>query len=124
MLLQGRCSHLYIREQALRLTTTENLSPIRSIAMPAAKSAGFVISSTETWTADTSRCVPRREPGNEDPSGIRLRLFVISTSFLRVNSTASYRVYVITSTGNEKGSNTVIITRPIIVPPPWPLPVP
>ena len=40
------------------------------------------------------------------------------------NSTASFRAYVITTTGNEKGSNTVSIFRPSEVPPPPPSPPP
>jgi len=48
--------------------------------------------------------------GNLTPA--ELREFLTDSGLTTAGSTASFKVYVITTTGNEKGSNTVTITRP------------
>ena len=49
--------------------------------------------------------------GTVDPSAPRE--FVTIASLANPGDIASFKVYVITATGNEKGSNTVTITRPV-----------
>jgi len=48
--------------------------------------------------------------GNLTPA--ELREFLTDSGLTTAGSTASFKVYVILTTGNEKGSNTVVITRP------------
>ena len=48
--------------------------------------------------------------GSVDPAAARE--FVTSTGLSDPGIVVSFKVYVITSTGNEKGSNTVTVTRP------------
>jgi len=50
--------------------------------------------------------------------------FLTNAGLAVTGDTASFKVYVITSTGNEKGSNTLVITRPEVIPPPSPPPPP
>ena len=40
------------------------------------------------------------------------REFLSDAGLTNPGSTASFKVYVVTTTGNEKGSNTVVVTRP------------
>ena len=49
--------------------------------------------------------------GTVDPSAPRE--FVTIASLANPGDIASFKVYVITATGNEKGSNTVTITRTV-----------
>ena len=49
--------------------------------------------------------------GSLDPSAPRE--FVSNTGLSNPGNVASFKVYVITSAGNEKGSNTVTVTRPV-----------
>ena len=48
--------------------------------------------------------------GNITPDA--LREFFTDTGLGAPGNVASFRVYVITDTGNEKGSNTLVVTRP------------
>ena len=48
--------------------------------------------------------------GNTDSSAARE--FFTDAGLAAVGDTATFKVYVITTTGNEKGSNTLVVTRP------------
>ena len=88
------------------------------------------ISYTKSTAADFAQYELRMTPGPDfsaeddvvvaSTTNINTLEFLTNAGLTSSGVTASFKVFVKTTTGHEKGSNTVVITRPIIVPPPPP----